>query len=1787
MPRSVQSDLISRILSSTVDVESIIIRRSAIYDLSMCYFSGFGVDSIDVHKALALLLEAAEMGSLKALAIAFRLHYALMDHIPESLLELDNSVIIVEKELAHLPPEAYFAERVRRFEILSQQEALRQHYDIFYCEKLLVEGVHLSDAGQAFSSTQRLDLQQLKCVCQPGDQGSPVIQGLLIHTAIRLGLMPLVKFLLSIHEPSPMKSYVEIFSHMDGETALCAACRGGHFDMLQYLVSEGADSTVTKSAVTALHWLIMFPVGDMEKALELLIATPQGYLCFACEVVAPGVDMHYTHLLGTPLEFAIAVNNVPLVQLFLAAQPSDNHKSHVGCVTCLGWQDSTFRRAVSSHLSNLLPILLPHELAYRRSRPLFGETARFLRSIGKPEIPSFGLFDIAHAPNPIFMLLMHGKSSRAAMEMAISYITGSGICLLNDEDSDGSTALTHAVRVAPCDVNADIISALISRGARFGACEGLQWILTDCIAKRNDQAAGTICRLLLDTGLFPLSTELLMAAVWTGNEKIVEIFLSFSDQGRRLDVNTPVAEGGNPIPILHIALLVPNCAKLINLLLDYGADIDAQWSGRTALQLVVCLPESGGEVIDLLIRRGASLFPDGTSILHVAAGKRAYVNGIHVMYHLLEHERVRKLLNFDYLPSSDGQQFRPLHVACLAGNLEAVQALLGRGAEVKRTDDDCELVDISRTVGRRPDLSTLWDGDKDDEDAVYAARLDVETIILALLARSDPGHGRTELHVAVELGNFKRAVELVTQGGFSLWGGDRNSITPLGFLEDANAAKEAGESEAYITNLKRIWQYLMEQTIRETNTMVEDPKALEALLENFPTSGSEPQEIKKARDDFEAKLEELRIKDKFPQGNGFDEPATLESKYSQLLAEQKITVGETHTDTLRTMTALSKIYCIQKRYDEAEKLQMQVLKAREAQVDPNDQELYLSYGDRIRILCSLGRYDDAKAYAYQAVIPALDKFGMKHPVLLSLSCDVALLDECAGNISKAVESQELTLSVYEGLEPDEQCRLAVLGLKRSLISNYCRMGKFKEASDLCFLGHIAYSLEYVPAEEFLESFNCLAFGIAMKLDEHQRWEDSQPVYARVVEIVQRIHGEHRSYCTYKALRLFAEHYQKRSMRKEECDVREKLLKYLKSSFGQNHLTTLCNMLNLAQVYENLDRTLEANLLQEQAVQVLQATLGPYDLQTLMGKLALCTSCRRLDQLEKSESVGQEAFKGYSRLLGDEDERTLNAADQLAITISARGKFAEAIELKKRVIEILVLMHGEVHEKTRKGVENLCATFLRQRRFEEAEAQGQRCLAIALELYGENSHTVSHCLYILAQCKQLSGEIEKAIELFLRSIEAERAHHGGNNAVSLLLMRYLSKLYLETEQYDEAERILRALLAEAPRIYGGQKEDEVQIATSHLGFVCEEMGRPEEAVKHYEAAVQAARHVYGDWHDETMNCISDLVRVYIDLDRMRDAHMLAREILRYKTEKLGIDHEDTIEAKGNLGSIYCGLCMWPEAERMQRDVLRHLQATNPENLENEDTISWMEALSWSCSKQGRYDEAEKLSRRVLEYNTKALGVEEEETVKAMINLAYTLADAGKHDEAGELNARALEICRRMNGTLAEQLLAAQSQLAYTLFKQDKLDAAEKAQLQVLDNDPYDADELEFLFKIYVQREQFGSAEKVGKQALEVRREALENEGLQDWDVLAMMTNMTELYVSMKRWEEARMFGERTLEAARKREIKGLYRHSEVVVMALQALKLVYEGMGEEEELLKINLAVSFFVLRPLQLRKNVS
>ena len=58
-----------------------------------------------------------------------------------------------------------------------------------------------------------------------------------------------------------------------------------------------------------------------------------------------------------------------------------------------------------------------------------------------------------------------------------------------------------------------------------------------------------------------------------------------------------------------------------------------------------------------------------------------------------------------------------------------------------------------------------------------------EAVLMKLLDKSDPGHGRNQLHIATSICNYDRVVELV-EGGMQPWSGDSKKVTPFGLLPE-------------------------------------------------------------------------------------------------------------------------------------------------------------------------------------------------------------------------------------------------------------------------------------------------------------------------------------------------------------------------------------------------------------------------------------------------------------------------------------------------------------------------------------------------------------------------------------------------------------------------------------------------------------------------------------------------------------------------------------------------------------------------------------------------------------------------------------------------------------------------------------------------------------------------------------------------------------------------------------------------------------------------------------------
>jgi ankyrin repeat protein len=99
-------------------------------------------------------------------------------------------------------------------------------------------------------------------------------------------------------------------------------------------------------------------------------------------------------------------------------------------------------------------------------------------------------------------------------------------------------------------------------------------------------------------------------------------------------------------------------------------DLEVKWENKTPLKGAVIASSCDGDTIDLLLAHGAHIDLGSHTILHSAAIGATTVRGIHILFHLLETDCVRALVN------TAARGVTPLFMAVFAGNAAAMHALL-------------------------------------------------------------------------------------------------------------------------------------------------------------------------------------------------------------------------------------------------------------------------------------------------------------------------------------------------------------------------------------------------------------------------------------------------------------------------------------------------------------------------------------------------------------------------------------------------------------------------------------------------------------------------------------------------------------------------------------------------------------------------------------------------------------------------------------------------------------------------------------------------------------------------------------------------------------------------------------------------------------------------------------------------------------------------------------------------------------------------------------------------------
>ncbi|CAM9555463.1 unnamed protein product [Scytosiphon promiscuus] len=271
-----------------------------------------------------------------------------------------------------------------------------------------------------------------------------------------------------------------------------------------------------------------------------------------------------------------------------------------------------------------------------------------------------------------------------------------------------------------------------------------------------------------------------------------------------------------------------------------------------------------------------------------------------------------------------------------------------------------------------------------------------------------------------------------------------------------------------------------------------------------------------------------------------------------------------------------------------------------------------------------------------------------------------------------------------------------------------------------------------------------------------------------------------------------------------------------------------------------------------------------------------------------------------------------------------------------------------------------------------------------------------------------------------------------------LRRILPELLQATEQFNEAEPLLRQNVTDAEKRWEMAKErfgeghlhemscaQGVAMALNNLALALKGRGDVQGAEPLLRRALQMSIDSQGAEHPEVATRLNSLALLLASDGRVVEAEGLHRQALEIAGKVYGPEHADVATYLNNLARVLKAQDKYAEAEPLQRSALaigERMLGTN-----HSDVATYYNNLSRLVRAQKRLEEAEPLQRRAVEIGERVLGPNSPDLATWVNNLGRLLMARKKLVEAEKVQERAVTIAENVYGPHHAQVARARKNL----------------------------------------------------------------------------------------------------------------------------------------------------------------
>ncbi len=377
----------------------------------------------------------------------------------------------------------------------------------------------------------------------------------------------------------------------------------------------------------------------------------------------------------------------------------------------------------------------------------------------------------------------------------------------------------------------------------------------------------------------------------------------------------------------------------------------------------------------------------------------------------------------------------------------------------------------------------------------------------------------------------------------------------------------------------------------------------------------------------------------------------------------------------------------------------------------------------------------------------------------------------------------------------------------------------------------------------------------------------------------------------------------------------------------------------------------------------------------------------LGEYDRAAPLLGRAVDTRAQFAGDDELALAGALFHQATLLDLQGHYAEAEAPARQSVEIREQRLGD-HPDLAFSLNTLGNILWHQDRLDEAEVIHRRALALRERVLPPGHTDIGQSLHNLGALRYFAGDLAEAESLWRRSAEIEEANHGPNDWNLATSLHTLAIVCQDQNRFDEALALEQRSLAIREKVLGPD-HPHVALSLTTLGNIYRGMGNPAAAEPVIRRAIAIARAAWGPTHGEVFWMRRSLARTLIDLEAYEAAQAELDDLLA-TIEAAGADDEAPSVLE-TLGELYTRQGRYDEAERIYLKAITDLEAQSPD----EPYLGLLNAeLARVYRETGRRDEAEAAMRRAVELMEAGWGPNDPDFLQAAAELE-ALTTSAKH------------------------------------------------------------------------------------------------------------------------------------------------------------------------------------------------